>query len=516
MSKQPPKRPVIAGAAAAAAGLGAAELAAALAGQPPLVDALGRIVVDAGPRPLVDLTVGLLGRGDKPAIRASVLAGIAALGGLAGAGSVRSPRRGDLVAGGTVLAGMAAALRRPPRQPARLLLAGSCGALAAAGVLRARRPGIRPAAAAAGLVALIGARGVNRAQRAAHDRQRERLMLRPSSPKPPAADQAETWPGISPLITPTADFYITDVNLGAPLIDPAAWRLRLRGLVEHPLELSLPDLAGLGLTEFDAVMVCIHNAVGGDRVGNARWLGVPLTRLLALASPSPRATTLITRAVDGFTTSLPLRRPGAMPDSYVVVGMNGRPLTSAHGFPARVVTPGLYGQYTGVKWLTDLVVAADPQPDYWTPRGWPQQPVPVRPMARIDTPATGDRRSSPVHVGGVAWAPTAGVERVEVSIDSDPWQPAELARELAPASWRRWRLPARLDPGTHRIQARAISRSGEVQDPTPRPSFPTGASGLHTVHIHVAHNPAEATLIAGGRPARQPPASPASPSAKPT
>jgi DMSO/TMAO reductase YedYZ molybdopterin-dependent catalytic subunit len=486
MRQQPAWRPAVTGIAAAAAGLGTAELAAALAKQPPLVDAVARLVVDTGPRPLVDLTVKLLGRADKPTIRAGVLTGVAALGALAGQAATRSARSGNLLAGTATLAGVAAALRRPPRRPARALLAGAAGTLAATASMRVRRPGILATAAIAGLAALVGARAVNRAEHAAHDRQRDRLTLRPPSPKAPPVDQAETWTGVSPLITPTADFYVTDVNVGAPLVDPTGWRLRVRGMIERPLDLSLPDLADLGLVEFDAVMVCIHNPVGGDRVGNARWLGVPLGRLLALTRPSRRATTLITRAVDGFTISVPLHPPSDdTPASYVVVGMNGRPLTPAHGFPARVFTPGIYGQYTGVKWLTDLVVTPEPQPDYWTPRGWPQAPVPIRPMARIDTPTDGDRSSSPVTVAGVAWAPTAGIERVEVSLDGHPWQPADLAAELAPSAWRRWRLIADLDPGTHRIQARAVSHTGDVQDATPRPPFPTGASGLHTTDVHV-------------------------------
>jgi len=472
------------GVAAATAGLGTAELAAAMVRQPPLLDAVGRLIVDTSPRPLVDLTVRLLGPADKAAVRGGVLTGVAALGALAGLGSTRSSRHGSLLVGAATLAGVGAALRRPPRRPAGALLAGACGTLAATASMRTRSRATLAAATAGGLAALAGARRLHRADRAAHDRQRERLTLRPLSPKPRPVDHAETWTGVSRLITPAADFYLADVNLGAPMMDPTTWRLRLRGLLERPIELSLPDLADLGLVEFDAVMVCIHNAVGGDRVGNARWLGVPLHRLLALAGPSPQATTLITRAVDGFAISLPLPGHGT-PAGYVVVGMNGHPLTPAHGFPARVITPGLYGQYTGVKWLTELVVTAEPRPDYWPARGWPQPLVAIRPMARIDTPADTARCSGPVHIAGVAWAPDAGVERVEVSLDGRPWQPAELADELAPTAWRRWRLIADLDAGTHRIQARAVSRDGRVQDPTPRPPFPGGASGLHTIHVRV-------------------------------
>jgi hypothetical protein len=195
---------------------------------------------------------------------------------------------------------------------------------------------------------------------------------------------------------------------------------------------------------------------------------------------------VVTRAVDGFAISLPLPgTDGEVPAGYVAVGMNGMPLTAEHGFPARVVTPGIYGQYGGVKWLTELVVTDAARPDYWVARGWPQPPVAVRPMARIDSPAGRARCPGRVEVGGVAWAPTAGLERVEVSVDGGGWQPAELAGELSPAAWRRWRFAADLAPGTHQVCARAVSRNGLVQDATPRPPFPGGASGLHAITVQV-------------------------------
>jgi len=233
--------------------------------------------------------------------------------------------------------------------------------------------------------------------------------------------------------------------------------------------------------------VCIHNPIGGDRIGNGRWLGVPLRAVLERADPSAQASMLITRAVDGFTASLPLAplRSGEW-NGYVVVGLNGEPLSAQHGYPARVFVPGIYGQYTGAKWLSELELSAGPHNDYWSPRGWPHQPAQVQPQARIDVPAHRTLSGGATTIAGVAWAPPYGVNGVEVRASDGPWQTADLADELAPASWRRWMATLDLPPGAHTIQARAISRSGDVQGGRERPPFPLGASGWHTVTIRVA------------------------------
>ncbi len=191
----------------------------------------------------------------------------------------------------------------------------------------------------------------------------------------------------------------------------------------------------------------------------------------------------MTRAVDGYTISLPVEplRSGAWP-GYLVIGVNGEPLAPEHGFPARVFVPGLYGQYTGAKWLAELELTDDSHIDYWWKRGWPSDPIWVTPQARIDVAAPG---RAAANVAGVAWAPPHGVESVELRIDEGDWRPVDLGTELAPAAWRRWRTTLDLPPGEHTIQARAISRSGEIQDGTPRSPFPSGPTGFHTVTLEV-------------------------------
>lgn len=424
------------GAAAAGAGLAAVETAVAVAGRRSTVDAAGQLVVDRTPRSAVELGVRMLRSADKPAVRATVVAAVLAAGALAG----RTGRRGRL------------------RLPTASL------ALAGAGVATAWRQQARR-----------------------RERQDAAYATRPlavARPLPPARDGAEDWPGAPALLTPVEDFYVTDVAMRPPVVDVHRWRLTVTGEVRRPLSVGYAELLDEDLVEFDAAMVCIHNRLGWDRLGNQRWTGLPLARLLDRAEPTDAARTLVTRSVDGWECSLPLRLL-ADGDAYVVVGMGGRALTASHGFPARVLVPGLYGQYAGAKWLTELRLQAVPNRDYWQGRGWPHGPVPVRPMARIDAPAHRSRLAAgPVTVTGVAWAPPAGVRSVEVSVDGGAWVGAELAGELAPAAWRRWRADVVLTSGTHELRVRCTGGDGTVQDGAPREPFPSGASGYHRVRVH--------------------------------
>ncbi|NUR24488.1 MAG: molybdopterin-dependent oxidoreductase [Catenulispora sp.] len=468
--------------AAGLAGLGIGELVAAAQGKS-LIDDVGRAVVDWSPRSLVDLTVALLGSRDKMAIRGGV--GAAAIGSVTGLARLPAKVRTPAVVGlAAATAGLA--MRRPPRSTLAAVSAAAAGAVVSGTGLRRSLGGPRGEAALAliGGGALATARALLARQRRLHSGLIHAAVGRPLGDAPD--DGFEARAGLSPVITPVDQFYITDVNMGAPLVDPEHWQLSITGLVGRPQRLSLADLAA-DAEEFTAVMVCIHNPVGGTRVGNGRWLGVPLGTLLERADPLARASTLVARAVDGFTASLPLGplRSGDW-NGYVVIGLNGDTLTADHGYPARVFVPGIYGQYTGAKWLSELELVAGPHSDYWSPRGWPHQPAWVQPHARIDVPVSGTTTDGGITVAGVAWAPPHGLAGVEVRADDGQWQAAELARELSPLSWRRWQATLDLAPGTHSIQARAISRSGDAQESRDRPSFPIGASGWHTVAVRVS------------------------------
>ncbi|WP_069164314.1 molybdopterin-dependent oxidoreductase [Nocardia altamirensis] len=468
-------------AAVGVAALGVGEAIAASRGGS-LIDTVGRAVIDVVPVPVVEATVEMSGRHDKAATRLGV--GVAGIAATVALGALPQRLRTPLAA--LFGAGAGALAMRQSTQSTSTV----AGAVAAAGVLAAglrRRPrGVLGTLA----VAATGAGMFAAAHTLHHDLDRKRDNdLRRIGPMGALGlvpeDGLEDEPGLSPLVTAAHRMYVADVNLRPPRIDPSHWRLSVTGKVAHPLRLSLAELAE-DAVEFDAVMVCVHNRPGEGRAGNGRWYGVPLADLLKHVIPEPGATRLVTKAVDGYSISLPLEplRSGEWP-GYVVVGMNGEPLTPAHGFPARVFVPGLYGQYTGAKWLGELELADDSHVDYWWKRGWPAGPLWVTPQARIDVAAPGRVAAGTTSLAGVAWAPPHGVAGVEVRVGEGDWHSADLGVELGPASWRRWRVTVELPPGEHRIQARTTSRSGEVQDGRPRPPFPTGPSGFHSVTVQV-------------------------------
>ncbi|MRH89524.1 molybdopterin-dependent oxidoreductase [Nocardia sp. SYP-A9097] len=473
------KRRLMRAAAVGLGALGAGELLAATRGGS-VIDGIGRLLADIVPVQVVETMVARSGRYDKEATRGSVAVNIVA----ASAGLALLPERLRTPAVAALGAGAGAvALRSANRS-----VPGALGGVAAAAVLRAglRRP---PTGIGGELLWAAGGVGMLAAAETLIRREDQRYAERVrrigpmGSHTPMAEDGLGTEPGLSPLITKTGRFYVADVNSRPPRIDPKQWRLTISGKVAHPLRLSLADLAEQAV-EFDAVMVCVHNTPGQHRAGNARWFGVPLTTLFDHAMPEAGATRLVTRAVDGYTISLPMEllRTGELP-GYLVIGMNGEPLPPEHGFPARVFVPGIYGQYTGAKWISELELADDSHVDYWWKRGWTNQTLWVTPQSRIDVASSGNGSPGKTTVAGVAWAPPQGVSGVEIRVDETDWLPVELGAESAPAAWRRWRTVVDLPPGTHTIQSRAIGRSGEVQDGTDRPSFPSGPSGFHTVTI---------------------------------
>ncbi len=482
-----------AGTASALAAVGTTEFVAVLTGlRSPLDDAV-RISVDRSPALVVETTVRVLGVADKPVARASALAVIA----LASTGAACRGRRAAAAA--PVLgaaAGLLAARRRPPLDPVPLQ-AVALGAGAAAGVAAAlARPRVAALLAlggAAGLLASLRSRGG--AQRKARaEALSERLIA--DVALPPPLDGAEHWPGAAPLHTPLNAMYVTDVNMRPPRIDRATWRLTVDGAVGEPCELSDSDLLTLGTVELDATLVCIHSRPGWHRLAHQRFTGVPFARVLAAAGGAlPGAVDLQETAVDGYT----MRRPITVPDdALVVLGIGGRRLAPEHGAPARLLVPGFYGQYAGVKWLRRLTVLNHEGSFYWASRGWPAEPREVRPMSRIDAvggtpvPVRADLRSyhvvMPVTAGsvavvGTAWAPVRGVDRVQVRVDEGPWHDAELAGETSPRSWRRWRCDVAVRAGARRLQVRCAERATGWQNPSPRSPHPLDATGLHQVLI---------------------------------
>jgi DMSO/TMAO reductase YedYZ molybdopterin-dependent catalytic subunit len=287
-------------------------------------------------------------------------------------------------------------------------------------------------------------------------------------------------------VTPNETFYRVDTALFVPAVDASTWSLRVHGMVDRALSLTYEELLDRPLLERDVTLACVSNEVGGPYVGNARWSGVSLADLLREAGPHPDASQLVSRSVDGFTIGTPTAVVMDGRDALLAVSMNGEPLPLEHGFPVRMVVPGLYGYVSATKWLVDLeLTTLDAYNAYWIQRGWAKQ-APIKTQSRIDTPRFGDRlRPGRVAVAGVAWAQHRGIERVEVRVDDQPWAEARLGAEDTIDTWRQWVFVWDATTGPHTIAVRATDGDGATQDPHVVPPFPDGATGFHTIDVEV-------------------------------
>ena len=296
--------------------------------------------------------------------------------------------------------------------------------------------------------------------------------LTPAS-APPADAAFDRIPGISPRITPIASHYVVDEEIIDPDVDPAAWHLRIGGVVDRPYQLTYDELTALPAIEQFQTLECISNPVGGDLMSTARWTGVPLATILERAGVRPGAVEVVSRAIGGYSDSIPIEQ-AMLPTTLVAIGMNGRVLPREHGFPARLLVPGLYGMKQP-KWLEGIEVVDRPYVGYWEERGWIKAAV-VKTMSRIDG---GGEVDGELVVAGVAFAGTRGIAKVEVTPDSGKtWDEAELEPELSGFTWRRWRLPLALSgKGGSEIRVRATDGEGALQVAEITPPHPSGATG---------------------------------------
>ncbi|WP_068122154.1 molybdopterin-dependent oxidoreductase, partial [Nocardioides massiliensis] len=293
--------------------------------------------------------------------------------------------------------------------------------------------------------------------------------------------------GITPYVTPNADFYRVDTALQVPKVPLDTWSLRIHGMVDSDIELTFEDLLAMPLVERRVTMTCVSNPVGGELVGTATWLGVRTKDLLAMAGVQAGADAVKSTSADDMTIGTPLEALTDDREALIVVGMNGEPLPLDHGFPVRMITPGLYGYVGATKWLVDLEVTrfADFEA-YWTPRGYAEE-APIKLSARIDVPRSFARvRRGPVTVAGVAWAQPTGVARVEVRVDHGDWEVAELGTADTPHTWRQWRHTWDAgEPGGHTLVVRCTDTDGNVQVEERAPVAPDGSSGWHSVRVTV-------------------------------
>jgi DMSO/TMAO reductase YedYZ molybdopterin-dependent catalytic subunit len=304
-------------------------------------------------------------------------------------------------------------------------------------------------------------------------------------------------PGMPRFVTPAASFYLIDAALTSPRVDVNSWKLSVKGAVDNPIEMTYKDLVNMSTREADITLSCVSNPVGGGLVSNGRWTGVLLSDVLAEAGVSRDKITrasqqLVGRSVDGFTAGFRTDIALDGREALVAFGLNGSELPVKHGYPVRLVVPGLYGYISATKWLSEIELTNWDFDAYWIQRTWTKE-GPVKTQSRIDTVKDGDQLSAGrVPVGGIAWAPHRGIERVEVSTDGgESWNQARLANQLDVDTWRQWVYEWDARPGDYTLQVRATDGEGETQTANERPphafnSGTDGATGYHTIGVTVA------------------------------
>lgn len=503
------------GLAATALGVGAGQLVAGVVSpsSAPLL-AVGDRVIRLSPQPVVEFATSTFGTADKAVLVAGIVVLLAVLGAVAGLASRRDERPGAGVLGGlgaigavAVVAGASFApldLVAPAaalfgavwvfRRLHRLALRAGRGTGPAAGLTRRR---LLAAGSAAGLGGLLaGAAGVGlgsglssaggpAASREAVTRRLATAAVTRAPTLPAGTDFAEL--GGTRFVTANPEFYRIDTALRVPSLTAESWRLRVHGMVARELDLRFEDLMRRPLVERWVTMACVSNEVGGDLVSNARFVGVDLRSLLLEAGPLPGADQVLSTSTDGWTAGSPtgvLLEPGR--GALLAVGMNGEALPREHGFPVRIVVPGLYGYVSATKWLSEieLTTFAD-RSAYWIDQGWGVL-GPVKTGARIDVPGPfAGVPAGPVTVAGTAWSQPRGISRVEVRVDGGPWREASLAAAPGGDTWRMWRVVLELPPGRPTLECRATDADGTTQTGRRADPIPDGATGWPSRRITV-------------------------------
>ena len=506
MPTESPARPylraAIAGVLAVLSGLSVGHLVAGLVApdaSPAL--AVGSRLIDLTPTPVKEWAVAALGTWDKPVLIGAVVVITLALGAVVGLLALRF--RWMIWVGPVALTAIAtlAALAAPASGPFAVvpaLVTGAVGTLVLWWFMRnpgenSAEPGPVYALPRRAFLTGTAVTGVGSAvallggQFLATSRKAPSTVTLPAPSKPLAPLPSGLGvPEIAPWVTPNADFYRVDVSLIVPSVDVDGWKLSIDGMVDHPFSITWTDLLAMPMIEQDITLNCVSNEVGGPYIGGARWLGVRVKDLLARAGIQPGADQVLSRSTDGFTVSTPIQALTDDRNAMIAVGMNGKPLPAEHGFPARMITPGLYGYVGATKWLTQLTLTTYARDQsYWTQRGWSEQ-GPVKPSSRIDTPRPLSRpKAGQVTIAGEAWAQNIGVKSVQVRVDGGPWQSTELGPDASIQYWRQWKYAWQATSGQHTLESRVIDATGTDQVETRATPFPNGSSGLHSVVVIV-------------------------------
>jgi DMSO/TMAO reductase YedYZ molybdopterin-dependent catalytic subunit len=463
--------------------------------------AVANSVRDLSPPSVTEYAIGNLGDAKKALLFGGIAVVLVVVGAVAGLVSRRRVLPGLAVAAAVGVVGFVTVLGQPNVGLVGML-APAASLVAGVGVFRwlhllAARPSTGSAARrrfllTSGGVAVgagvSGGVGQLLAGRTGVDASRAGLgRIEPAVPAPPIPSGADfVSDGTPTFLTSNRDFYRVDTALARiPAVPAQDWRLRVHGMVDRERVYSFADIRSRPLTARTITMTCVSNEVGGPYVSTATFVGVPLRELLAEAGVRPGADQLLSTSADGWTAGTPVEavldsRRGAM----LAIGMNGEPLPLEHGFPARLVVPGLYGFVSATKWVVDLELTRFVDREaYWVSRGWGRR-APIKTQSRIDSPrGFATMPAGRVTVAGVAWAQHVGIQRVEVRVDGGPWREAELAGEVNVWTWRMWRVEVQLDPGTHRAEVRATDRRGHTQPATRATPIPDGATGWHSVQF---------------------------------
>ncbi|WP_307851946.1 molybdopterin-dependent oxidoreductase [Williamsia sp. CHRR-6] len=477
--------------------------------------AVGATVIDHTPKPVREFAIDTFGTGDKAALLVGIGVIVTVVAAVSGLLETRRRWWGSAVFAVFGLLGVAAAVSRPQADSA-WFLPSAVGIAVGIATLRLMVARLDPA----GLTAsahptadaddaltsqgrrsfLIGASGVGVGAAVAGfagigvdnafnsaDRDREKFAV-PSAvnDEPIAPGELTSTGGRTPFITPNNDFYRIDTALRPPQVTSGSWGLRIHGEVEREVKLTFADLRRMPAIEKMVTLACVSNEVGGDLIGNAVWTGYRLRDLLAMAGVKPGADMVLSASTDGFTAGTPLEAMTDDRDSLLAVAMNGKPLPIEHGYPARLVVPGLYGYVSATKWVTSLEVTrfADATA-YWTTRGWSAK-GPIKTSSRIDVPADGASvQAGSVTVAGVAWSQPRGINAVEIRVDDGAWQRATLEGPDVPDAWRMWTWTWSATRGDHKLTVRAFDGEGRQQSAVVSRPDPDGATGLHTISVTV-------------------------------
>ncbi len=470
------------------------------------IDAVGSEVIDRAPRWVKEQAIRTFGTDDKMALRIGIIAilALAALG--LGLASAKRPVAGAVGIGAFGVIGAFAAAHRPAESAGAAtpsIIGAIIGAAVCYRLVRQRPPALeyphesraplgwdRRRFLIAGGATAAGALTAGSIGQVVERRRVSAIRNDAALPLPELTDPGIDVHGAelfnaTPYITANADFYRIDTALSFPRIDVDSWKLTITGMVDHELSFSYAELLALPQLERIVTLCCVSNEVGGEYIGNAVWRGVLLADLLQQAGVQAEAQQVYSTSLDGWTCGFPVKVAVDGRDAMIALGMNGQTLPLEHGYPARLVVPGLYGYVSATKWLSKIELTTWKPQGYWVPRGWSKE-APVKTESRIDVPRVGnDLAAVRQPIAGVAWAQHRGIEKVEGRVDDGEWRVADLGSDVTDDSWRQWMIEWDATPGDHEIMVRATDKTGATQTAEHADPAPDGATGYHTIHVTV-------------------------------